>query len=175
MLGAAICGIGFGMFQTPNNLVADIHAPSAVREGRGGKCRPQRALRGQTLGAVVKPALSFACRGQLFRNANMLFHWPRLHGLRQHFQFRQFREGTDLPANNGLMENERDALAGGSCCCYKIGPADMFRSKYSKRCTMPSSKIPIGPWSTNSHVANTHIQCLRDPTVGEPEGNTRLC
>lgn len=48
----AICGIGFGMFQTPNNLVMLTSTPLSRSGGAGGMQATAR-LTGQTLGAVV--------------------------------------------------------------------------------------------------------------------------
>ncbi|GEM_PF-2775453 len=48
----AICGIGFGMFQTPNNLVMITSTPLSRSGGAGGMQATAR-LTGQTLGAVV--------------------------------------------------------------------------------------------------------------------------
>ena len=48
----AICGIGFGMFQTPNNVVMVIATPPHRTGGAGGMQSTARLV-GQTLGATV--------------------------------------------------------------------------------------------------------------------------
>ncbi|MDE5878187.1 MAG: MFS transporter [Muribaculaceae bacterium] len=48
----AICGIGFGMFQTPNNVVMVIATP-AHRTGGAGGMQSTARLVGQTLGATL--------------------------------------------------------------------------------------------------------------------------
>lgn len=48
----ALCGIGFGLFQTPNNVVMVIATP-ASRTGSAGGMQSTARLVGQTLGATV--------------------------------------------------------------------------------------------------------------------------
>lgn len=48
----ALCGVGFGMFQTPNNIVMVIATPVARTGGAGGMQSTARLV-GQTLGATV--------------------------------------------------------------------------------------------------------------------------
>ncbi len=48
----AICGIGFGMFQTPNNIVMVMAAPVSRTGGAGGMQSTARLV-GQTLGATL--------------------------------------------------------------------------------------------------------------------------
>ncbi|MDE5929369.1 MAG: MFS transporter, partial [Muribaculaceae bacterium] len=48
----ALCGVGFGMFQTPNNIVMVIATPVA-RTGSAGGMQSTARLVGQTLGATV--------------------------------------------------------------------------------------------------------------------------
>ena len=54
----ALCGIGFGMFQTPNNIVMVIATP-LKRSGSAGGMQSTARLMGQTLGATIV-ALLFA-------------------------------------------------------------------------------------------------------------------
>lgn len=48
----AICGIGFGMFQTPNNIIM-IQATPMERSGAAGGMQSTARLVGQTLGATI--------------------------------------------------------------------------------------------------------------------------
>lgn len=48
----AVCGIGFGMFQTPNNIVMVVATPPARTGGAGGMQSTARLV-GQTLGATL--------------------------------------------------------------------------------------------------------------------------
>lgn len=48
----ALCGIGFGMFQTPNNIVMVIATPLS-RSGSAGGMQSTARLVGQTLGATI--------------------------------------------------------------------------------------------------------------------------
>ncbi|MDE6143640.1 MAG: MFS transporter, partial [Muribaculaceae bacterium] len=48
----ALCGIGFGMFQTPNNIVMVIATPVKRTGGAGGMQSTARLV-GQTLGATL--------------------------------------------------------------------------------------------------------------------------
>ena len=48
----AVCGVGFGMFQTPNNIVMVIATPIHRTGGAGGMQSTARLV-GQTLGATI--------------------------------------------------------------------------------------------------------------------------
>lgn len=48
----ALCGIGFGLFQTPNNIVMVIATPIQRTGGAGGMQSTARLV-GQTLGATL--------------------------------------------------------------------------------------------------------------------------
>lgn len=48
----ALCGIGFGLFQTPNNIVMVIATPLKRTGGAGGMQSPARLV-GQTVGATL--------------------------------------------------------------------------------------------------------------------------
>ena len=48
----ALCGVGFGMFQTPNNIVMVIATP-VQRTGAAGGMQSTARLVGQTLGATA--------------------------------------------------------------------------------------------------------------------------
>ncbi|MDE7109915.1 MAG: MFS transporter, partial [Muribaculaceae bacterium] len=48
----AICGVGFGMFQTPNNIVMVMATPVHRTGGAGGMQSTARLV-GQTLGATI--------------------------------------------------------------------------------------------------------------------------
>lgn len=48
----AVCGLGFGMFQTPNNIVMVIATPISRTGGAGGMQSTARLV-GQTLGATI--------------------------------------------------------------------------------------------------------------------------
>ncbi|MDE6296953.1 MAG: MFS transporter, partial [Muribaculaceae bacterium] len=48
----AVCGVGFGMFQTPNNIVMVIATPLR-RSGSAGGMQGTARLVGQTLGATI--------------------------------------------------------------------------------------------------------------------------
>jgi DHA2 family multidrug resistance protein-like MFS transporter len=51
LLGTIIAGIGFGLFQTPNNRILLLSAPKA-RSGAAGAMQGTARLTGQTLGAI---------------------------------------------------------------------------------------------------------------------------
>ncbi len=53
---AALCGVGFGLFQTPNNRNMFMSAPSA-RSGAAGSLQGAARLTGQTSGAVLMTLL----------------------------------------------------------------------------------------------------------------------
>ena len=53
---AAVCGVGFGLFQTPNNRNLFISAPPA-RSGAAGSLQGAARLTGQTSGAVLMTLL----------------------------------------------------------------------------------------------------------------------
>lgn len=59
----ALCGIGFGLFQTPNNIVMVIATPIKRTGGAGGMQSTARLV-GQTLGATIV-TLIFAVSSQL--------------------------------------------------------------------------------------------------------------
>lgn len=48
----AVCGIGFGLFQTPNNIVMVVATPIKRTGGAGGMQSTARLV-GQTLGATI--------------------------------------------------------------------------------------------------------------------------
>ncbi|MDW6023351.1 MFS transporter [Mesorhizobium sp. BAC0120] len=52
IIGTAIAGLGFGLFQTPNNRILLLSAPKA-RSGAAGAMQGTARLTGQTLGAIV--------------------------------------------------------------------------------------------------------------------------
>jgi DHA2 family multidrug resistance protein-like MFS transporter len=52
VIGTVIAGLGFGLFQTPNNRVLLLSAPKA-RSGAAGAMQGTARLTGQTLGAVL--------------------------------------------------------------------------------------------------------------------------
>ncbi len=51
-LAMVVCGIGFGLFQTPNNIVMVIATPIKRTGGAGGMQSTARLV-GQTLGATI--------------------------------------------------------------------------------------------------------------------------
>ncbi len=56
----ALCGIGFGMFQTPNNIVMVIATPIR-RSGSAGGMQSTARLVGQTLGATIVTMVFAVC------------------------------------------------------------------------------------------------------------------
>ncbi|MDX3807275.1 MFS transporter [Bosea thiooxidans] len=56
IVGTVIAGLGFGLFQTPNNRVLLLSAPKA-RSGAAGAMQGTARLTGQTLGAVAMAAI----------------------------------------------------------------------------------------------------------------------
>jgi DHA2 family multidrug resistance protein-like MFS transporter len=52
VLGTVIAGLGFGLFQTPNNRILLLSAPKA-RSGAAGAMQGTARLTGQTLGAIA--------------------------------------------------------------------------------------------------------------------------
>lgn len=65
----AVCGIGFGMFQTPNNIVMVMATPSARTGGAGGMQSTAR-LMGQTLGATLVTVV-FAMTPDMLRSVDI--------------------------------------------------------------------------------------------------------
>lgn len=59
----AVCGVGFGLFQTPNNIVM-VSATPVERSGAAGGMQSTARLTGQTLGATVVTVV-FAIAGAL--------------------------------------------------------------------------------------------------------------
>lgn len=53
---AVLCGLGFGLFQTPNNRTMFMSAPAA-RSGAAGGMQGTARLLGQTLGAVIMSSI----------------------------------------------------------------------------------------------------------------------
>lgn len=93
----AICGIGFGMFQTPNNIVMVMATP-VHRSGGAGGMQSTARLVGQTLGATIVSsvfallssetgairlclliAIGFACCAGIFSYTRTLGHKKELH------------------------------------------------------------------------------------------------
>ena len=56
IVGTVIAGLGFGLFQTPNNRILLLSAPKA-RSGAAGAMQGTARLTGQTLGAVAMAAI----------------------------------------------------------------------------------------------------------------------
>lgn len=56
LVGTVIAGLGFGLFQTPNNRILLLSAPKA-RSGAAGAMQGTARLTGQTLGAVAMAAI----------------------------------------------------------------------------------------------------------------------
>jgi DHA2 family multidrug resistance protein-like MFS transporter len=52
VIGTVIAGLGFGLFQTPNNRILLLSAPKA-RSGAAGAMQGTARLTGQTLGAIA--------------------------------------------------------------------------------------------------------------------------
>jgi DHA2 family multidrug resistance protein-like MFS transporter len=52
IVGTVIAGLGFGLFQTPNNRILLLSAPKA-RSGAAGAMQGTARLTGQTLGAIA--------------------------------------------------------------------------------------------------------------------------
>lgn len=52
VIGAVVAGLGFGLFQTPNNRILLLSAPKA-RSGAAGAMQGTARLTGQTLGAIA--------------------------------------------------------------------------------------------------------------------------
>ncbi len=61
----AVCGIGFGMFQTPNNIVMVMATP-VHRSGGAGGVQSTARLVGQTLGATLVSAVFALVSGELY-------------------------------------------------------------------------------------------------------------
>ena len=59
----ALCGIGFGLFQTPNNIVMVLATP-AERTGSAGGMQSTARLVGQTLGATLVTVVFATTAGQ---------------------------------------------------------------------------------------------------------------
>lgn len=93
----AICGVGFGMFQTPNNIVMVMATP-VHRSGGAGGMQSTARLVGQTLGATIVSsvfallssetgairlclliAIGFACCAGIFSYTRTLGHKKELH------------------------------------------------------------------------------------------------
>lgn len=60
----AVCGIGFGMFQTPNNIVMVMATPIHRTGGAGGLQSTARLV-GQTLGATLVSTLFALCSNEM--------------------------------------------------------------------------------------------------------------
>lgn len=60
----AVCGIGFGMFQTPNNIVMVMATPIHRTGGAGGLQSTARLV-GQTLGATLVSTLFALCNNEM--------------------------------------------------------------------------------------------------------------
>ncbi|MDE6240538.1 MAG: MFS transporter, partial [Muribaculaceae bacterium] len=60
----AVCGVGFGMFQTPNNIVMVMATP-VNRSGGAGGMQSTARLVGQTLGATVIGSVFALLSGEL--------------------------------------------------------------------------------------------------------------
>ncbi|MBC7478032.1 MAG: hypothetical protein H7317_08050 [Pseudorhodobacter sp.] len=54
--GTMVAGLGFGLFQTPNNRILLLSAPR-TRSGAAGAMQGTARLSGQTLGAIVMAIL----------------------------------------------------------------------------------------------------------------------
>jgi DHA2 family multidrug resistance protein-like MFS transporter len=52
VVGTVVAGLGFGLFQTPNNRILLLSAPKA-RSGAAGAMQGTARLTGQTLGAIA--------------------------------------------------------------------------------------------------------------------------
>ena len=60
----AVCGVGFGLFQTPNNIVMVMATPDKRSGGAGGVQSTARLV-GQTLGATVVSSVFALIASQL--------------------------------------------------------------------------------------------------------------
>lgn len=56
IMGTLVAGLGFGLFQTPNNRVLLLSAPK-TRSGAAGAMQGTARLAGQTLGAIAMAAI----------------------------------------------------------------------------------------------------------------------